>query len=1120
MTENTQQRNTQAYRAPSQATSGKIATSLPRWRRWPWAARLLAGVFAILVLLICVIGVVAARLAAGPVSLNWLVPFAQSMLRKHTAPVAIQLRQATLRWQDWGEGPTLSLGDAHVAATDGSFGADIHLLEASLSALSVLAGQPVPNRLRASGIRATAVLPEMAPASPAHETAKTPTLDSLFDTGPVRFIDLIGIDDVAIALADAPGHVVWRGQIDTLQIRRGPDGLDGNARVTLDQGGTPGHADLAVRSDASTKITTASLDFGDIRLPALARIGGGRAELEPLSILDTPLSGNVAASLAADSAVQTVSLNLAGEEGRLVLTPQLAQQFGIAEAAQEVPLRSLALQASGRPGERKWTVDALQVSLAETAIVTLPEPVGKRIPLRRITGQATYDGDRLSVTALDIDLDRPRFAITADIEDVTGKPHGPAQVVLRGATVDDVHAYWPPHMAASAYDWVRSHVVAGDIPEAVLQMRLGEADGETEVTELQLTIPIEGAAVDYLKPLPAVRDGQVVVGLDLKALTVNIRQAMVGRLTVADGRAVIPDYHADVSTIDIGFNVRGAVPDLVGFLATKPLDFVPTDVIHPENFGGRFDARVDLRFPLVEDLDVDELAVSVNAMTNGASFAYPSKGVAVSDGNLHVLVNESGLRTAGSLDVNGARGVIDWQEAFNETTPVRRDIDFRFSNAAVALVRKNVDSKLNLDPYLRGGRFDGVARYREGSKGDAWIDGTLELKDAELAIPELRWVKPKGEVATAQARVELTGGQISAIRSFGLSGGSADIHGSALFTDDGNLSSLFVDPFILGRSHLKAIVHSQAGSKGWDISVTGRALDIAPFLGDESQSKPANDSTKRPSPDLSLAVDLEQVWVNDEAPVQAVLLRAGRTDGVWQQLTLRGQTTATSPFSFEMVPSEEGQHSITVSAENAGTTLKSLGLSSNFHGGRLSGQATGVVSADDLQLSGEVRVERFHLVQAPLVARVLDVLAVSGLRDLLSGRGIAFTSMRVPFSVQNGILELREARAAGASLGMTTSGTIDLDQQTMDLNGIVVPFYWANAALGNLPILGPLLTGGHTGGGVFSATYELKGPLEDPRLRVNAFSIILPSVIRYILELIQGWIVPSSNNQEIATPSP
>lgn len=1115
MTNNPEPSEAAAYRAPIGAANGKIAAE-PLRRRWPWAARLLAAVFALLAVLVCVVGLVAARLAVGPVSLEWMVPLVQSALSKRETAVRVQLQDATLSWRDWEDGPTLSLGDVRAVAADGTFDAEIDALSASLSTRSLLQGQPVPRRLSASGIRATVVLPTEPGNSDGGE--RIPSLDTVVDSGPLKFIDAISVNDMSLALATSPGVVSWRGRIERMAILRGATGLEGDATLSLDQNGTPGSATLAVRCDTATSTTSASLVFDDLHLAALAPLAGA---LAPLSIIDIPLSGNAAASLAADGTLQTVSLSATGENGRIALSPHLAERFGVAAAAQEVPLRSLAVQVTGLPGEQQWAVEALQVTLPETATVTLPAPIGKVIPLRQITGRATYSDGRLSLPALDIALDRPRFTVTADIADLATAPKGSARVTIRDATIGDVRAYWPPQMAANAYTWVNEHLVAGRIGEAEMQMSLGAADGETTVTALQMSIPVEGAVVDYLSPLPAVRNGRVVVGLDLKTLTVTIEQATVDGLAVSGGRVVIPDYNADVPTIDIDFTTRGGIVELVRLLATKPLEFVPTDLIHPDNFGGLFEARVRLGFPLLDDLDVEQIEATVAATTDGASFALPQEGVALSDGNLRFSVTTSGLHAAGSLKLNGVRGLVEWSENFAPVTPLRRSIDFRVANAKVAVVRKSVDPTFDLDRYLLDGQFDGVLRYTERDDGNAWIDSKVELTEAAVAVPELRWRKPIGQASTAQAQISMTGGRLDAIRGFRLSGGDADVHGSALFTETGKLQSVYLDPFVLGRSHLKATIISQDG-KGWDITLTGQSLDAAPFLQDAGKAGPAKEAKEAkdtgPDPNLLISVDLEKAWINGDAPLQGILVSAMRTDHAWQFVQVRGETDAGAQFSVEMEPLESDHSSIAISAEDTGATLSALGLSSNLRGGRLTGQGTGTLSPDSIQLSGELRVDRFHLVGAPLVARMLDVLAVTGLRDALTGRGIAFSSLRIPFEIDDGVIGVRSARASGASLGMTGSGTIDLDNDAIEMSGTVIPFYWANSALGRLPIIGGWLTGGEAGGGVFSATYRVSGSLAEPRLDVNPYSIVLPSVIRSILEWIQSWIGPQGNNQ-VTTPT-
>lgn len=238
-------------------------------RRRRLRSRPLAAAFALLAILICVIGLAVARLAAGPVDLTWLVPFVESTLSKHTDAVTVQLGNASIDWPDWSEGPTLSLGDVHAATSDDAFDIRIDALSGALSVTSLLAGQPVPSRLSARGVTATVLLPT-APEEAAADRGETPPLTELIDTGPVRFIDAISIDDASVAFARAPGEVSWQGRIVNMAIVRGANGLEGDASVTLDQQGAPGKATLAVRSDATTKITTAALLFNGVRLAALA----------------------------------------------------------------------------------------------------------------------------------------------------------------------------------------------------------------------------------------------------------------------------------------------------------------------------------------------------------------------------------------------------------------------------------------------------------------------------------------------------------------------------------------------------------------------------------------------------------------------------------------------------------------------------------------------------------------------------------------------------------------------------------------------------------------------------------------------------------------------------------
>jgi len=55
-----------------------------------------------------------------------------------------------------------------------------------------------------------------------------------------------------------------------------------------------------------------------------------------------------------------------------------------------------------------------------------------------------------------------------------------------------------------------------------------------------------------------------------------------------------------------------------------------------------------------------------------------------------------------------------------------------------------------------------------------------------------------------------------------------------------------------------------------------------------------------------------------------------------------------------------------------------------------------------------------------------------------------------------------------------------------------------NSLLGQIPILGTILTG-EKGGGIFAASYKVRGPVEKPEMSVNPLSALAPGFLRNLL---------------------
>ncbi len=123
-----------------------------------------------------------------------------------------------------------------------------------------------------------------------------------------------------------------------------------------------------------------------------------------------------------------------------------------------------------------------------------------------------------------------------------------------------------------------------------------------------------------------------------------------------------------------------------------------------------------------------------------------------------------------------------------------------------------------------------------------------------------------------------------------------------------------------------------------------------------------------------------------------------------------------------------------------------------------------------------------------------------GWSTVLRGPGLGFLKAVVPFQLRGDLLTLSEARAFSASLGLTAKGSVDLGHGWLNLQGTVVPAYALNTLPGRIPLIGKLFSPERSGG-MFAATYTVRGPFNDPKVGVNALAALAPGFLRGLFDL-------------------
>ena len=120
---------------------------------------------------------------------------------------------------------------------------------------------------------------------------------------------------------------------------------------------------------------------------------------------------------------------------------------------------------------------------------------------------------------------------------------------------------------------------------------------------------------------------------------------------------------------------------------------------------------------------------------------------------------------------------------------------------------------------------------------------------------------------------------------------------------------------------------------------------------------------------------------------------------------------------------------------------------------------------------------------------LLSALSIVGLLDQMNSGGISMSEVAGDFQLTPNRLTLYRSSAVGPSIGVSLDGYVDLQNERIDMQGVISPVYFLNG-------IGQIFS--RRGEGVFGFNFNLKGAMRDPSVSVNPLSILTPGMFREI----------------------
>ena len=1015
--------------------------------------------------LIILIALAAYRLEQGTVAVKFLTPQLVAWLDHRVAPLRVDIAGTTLRWSPGDRDLEVDAANMRMTDTTGDVLVSIPSVYFSVGFKALLLGRFQP---RAITVESPAIHLQRGPAgnfylrpgpAPAPVAMPAGTLRNLTlavaewvdrdqhaETKSGR-VDSIYVHNGTIVVDDQRAGRVWAVSQLAVDVTRATREYLVTGNAELDNGADHGHVGLNFDCDALSK---------DCRY----------------GVLLSPINPSRWAPLLPDVLARVVALDLP-------IGAHLSGSWNF---------------GTGTLGSIDFVADA-QAGQIRDPILEHGRYVLKKA---QISGHFDPVGDRLDLAPITVDLGGPSLAAAVTVTGIRRTVPGLPITVALSLAVHNVprlgmEDYWPPVPVPKTRAWVLAHVTAGTVKEFTLQgkweIHLG-APVPVVKKALDGNLRFQGVALDYLHGLAPIigldATAKLAIGnIDFDATAGKVLGVAIRHATASiDG---LNDPNAP-SIMTIEGDLSGPARDGITFVSAPRLGVAGKLGITPDAVTGTLDGPLRLRFPLPKsgETPATKLVYGANFHLSNFGVVGGALGRDIGAGDVTLTLDPTQVTIAGKATIAGVAAQLSWQDIFAEQTPVRMRVHL------AATVDDGGRKSLGIDP-LPGAVHGPVAVDADATIDSAHVTRAavkLDFANADLMLGDANWSKPAGTPGHLAMDMEMDEGHWRNIRGLDAHAPGLDVQGDIDFDPTGTISRAVSKHLVVGDTDAVALVTH--GDDGWQVNLSGNSVDATGYVSKFDQ--PSTDEERAKAPPVMLNIDAGRLILGPDRKFGAVTFHAIFEHTALQAGDLKSQVSDRGKLDFHLDRPENGGR-IAASTDDFGAAAHVLGLSDHVAGG----SATLMGSCDRengiRHFTARFEAKDYRLVRAPMLAKLLSLASFTSIASLLYGNGVPFTDLSADLKLTDGTLSIANARTAGNAIGLVGSGQYNFNTKLVALEGTLVPAYFFNSVLNDLPVVGEVLGGG-PGGGLFGANFKVGGTLAAPDITANPLSILVPGALR------------------------
>lgn len=714
-----------------------------------------------------------------------------------------------------------------------------------------------------------------------------------------------------------------------------------------------------------------------------------------------------------------------------------------------------------------------------------------------LTGGVNSSDKRVDIGQADLDFGKFSAVVKSGFqwgEDLTDFKNLTGKVKVKGEMhASDLTRLWPVDFAIGARLWIKRSIVSGQLENLQCDFKFWEGLLAENLSpeNLKLSFDVFGGDVKYIRSMTPYTGAGGRGLISGNALEFWADQGQIGNIEVEKGYVSIPRLFPKGGDININVDAKGELTDLLGLIDQKPFEYVSRYGTDYRDFKGQGKVNLSITRPLLVNFERDQIKYASTGELSNVSAPFSIGSHRLTDGQMIFSIDEDGMTVSGPVKLGPWSTQMDWQEIFDQgATPTKYEIKGR-------LTREDLDRLgIGLRAFI-GGDVDVEVLATGTGINISQASLRADLTPAEMVLGTY-WAKPKNIAGELKARVKrLDDGGVS-LENASLEAPALSLKGDLSLASDFRLIDLRVsDAKIENLVDGKFTLRPSATGEALSLSVIADYLDLSTLVGPLLSGQTSTQNFGLP---FEIDGIINRLLLNEAYVLRDANIAVAHDGEGIKTAFIDGETLAGS-FHASIEPDSDGvfRQAVMRVPDASEASFAFFGID-NISGGKMQINAELPPTGLEGTITGNVAVSEFKLLEAPILTQMLSLASLQGLADVFGGTGLHFDSLKLPFSWREGKLQVSDARVAGSALGMNANGEVDVGNSTVDIAGLLVPAYTANAALQNIPVLGELLIG-KEGEGLLALNYTVKGRFDKSQVSINPLSALTPGILRRIFQL-------------------